>query len=75
MHHRQQQQHDFVPPLALSMKSFIIGGLLKAGLPLFCPSSSSKKKHCNTVSQANENTLINIAPTRSPMMPAMMQGK
>jgi len=49
---------------------------LPGGLPLpSSPSSSSKKKHCSTVSEANENTLIKIAPTRNPIIPATMHGK
>jgi hypothetical protein len=71
----QQQQH-LLPPLALSMKSFIRGGLLPGGLPLpSSPSSSSKKKHYNIVSQANENTLMKIAPIKNPITPATIHGK
>lgn len=58
------------------MNSLIIGGLLLGGLPFASsPSSSSKKKHWRIVSEAKEKILMKIAPTRKPMIPAMIQGK
>ena len=70
-----QQQHPRFLPL-FEMKSFIMGGLLLGGRPLPCScNSSSNKKHYRMVSDANEKTLMNMAPTTYPIMPATTHGK
>jgi hypothetical protein len=51
-----------------------MGGLLPAGLVFEATSSSSNKKHCMMVSEANEKTVMNIDPITYPMTPATKQG-